>query len=412
MRKKKSIIGLIAVAGLAAAKGAPLATGVSVFKTEAEGIVVSYNLSEDAIVTADFMTNGVSVGVVEVGGDVNKVVSSGERRITWRPDRSPDHSRVMAADEVGVKLTVWPKTNPPDWMVVDLMVKNVLQFYATSNDVPGGVGSRQYKTTKLLMRRIPAAGVEWRMGKENYNYGYDHYVKLSSDYYMCVYQLTLRQAYCINKTSTSTFSDVVDDYWVLPLEGISWRTMRGGADWPADGHTVGDGCLIDGFRKWTGLELDLPTSAQWEFAARAGTSGEVWWGADVSDAKVKGMANCASAVGHPVEVGSYPPNPWGLYDMYGNIIEECLDYCCFGSVYQGLYGNAPTVAVSDPEGPSSGECNVTVATGERVRVGRGGGFSDATSSMRSHSVTGANVHEYKESNRWIGYRLVCPLPWR
>lgn len=412
MRKKKWIVGLIAFVGLAIAEAAPQVTDVSVCETANEGIVVSFNLNEDAIVTADFMTNGVSVGVVDAGGDINMVVPSGNRRITWRPDRFFEHARVMASKELGVKLTVWPKTNPPDYMVADLMVPNVLQFYASSNDVPGGVSHRQYKTTKLLMRRIPAAGVEWRMGKAGYSYGYDHYVKLSADYYMCVYQLTLRQAYCINKTSASSFSDVVDDYWVLPLEGISWRNMRGKADWPADGHEVGADGLIAGFRKWTGLELDLPTSAQWEFAARAGTSGDVWWGDDISDSKVKEMSNCASVLGRPVEVGCYPPNPLGLYDMYGNIIEECLDYCCSGEVYKALYNNAPTIAVSDPEGPIADACNVKVSSGECVRVGRGGGFSDGTSSIRSHSVMGTNVHEYKDSNRWIGYRLVCPLPWR
>ncbi len=408
-----------------AVSSAPVATQVTLVLTAAEGVKVSYSLSEDAIVTVDFLTNGVSVGganMADVGGDVNKVVAAGLRKITWRPDRTPGVARQLAAGELTANLTVWPKSSPPDYMAVDLMVTNAIMFYASSNTVPGGVTSRQYKTTKLLMRRIPAGGVEWRMGINTEDtslgardYAYAHYVKLSEDFYIGVYELTLKQANCINKRANSNFTSV-EDYWVLPMEGLSWQEMRGYKNWPAEGHDVGEGCLLDAFRKWTGLELDLPTDAQWEFACRAGTSTQVYWGDDVTTAKVLSMCRCGgSSVTSPVEVGSYPPNPWGLYDMLGNMNEECLDYCCWGSKYKATYNDSPETAVTDPKGPTAENCNVTVVSGVKtnlVRVARGGVFSEGTNQMLSWRKSGTNVHESNTNNRWIGFRLACPMPFR
>lgn len=406
---KRLLLGLVCSAGMVLT-GVETASDVTLYQTPAEGVVVTYRLAEEAIVTVDFLLDGESLGVSHVGGDVNRVVPAGMRRITWRPDAVSGVRQPVAAGKLSAKVTVWPKTNPPDYMAVDLMVTNVVRFYATTSAIPGGVASRRYKTTELLMRRIPAAGVEWRMGKASYQYGYDHYVKFSEDFYMGVYELTVKQAHCINGHSASSFKEAVPDFWVLPLDGVSWRTMRGGTDWPSAGHEVGEG-LLAAFRAWTGLRLDLPTSSQWEFACRAGTSTDYWWGSDATDLAAR-MNYKMSGIGHPVEVGLYPPNPWGLYDMYGNTIEECLDYLCLNENYESLYDGKPETAILNPKGPSREKCNVRVTASNQeycVRVGRGGGFSDGVAT--SYALAAANVHEYNDGNKWIGYRLVCPLPW-
>jgi formylglycine-generating enzyme required for sulfatase activity len=93
----------------------------------------------------------------------------------------------------------------------------------------------------------------------------------------------------------------------------------------------------------------LPTEAEWEYAARAGTTGprygdlaEVGW--------YEGNSN-----GRPQPVGGKQPNRWGLYDMLGNVLEWCADW----------YGEYPAGgSLTDPVGPTSGS----------YRVLRGGGW--------------------------------------
>jgi formylglycine-generating enzyme required for sulfatase activity len=78
----------------------------------------------------------------------------------------------------------------------------------------------------------------------------------------------------------------------------------------------------------------LPTEAQWEYAARAGTTGRWYTGTPVTiaQANYNGLTEHTSDGGtagnlnHTTEVGSYPPNPWGLHDMYGNVYEFCWDW--------------------------------------------------------------------------------------
>ncbi len=99
------------------------------------------------------------------------------------------------------------------------------------------------------------------------------------------------------------------------------------------------------------ITYSLPTEAQWEYAARAGSSTRFYFGD--SDTQLGEYAwykkNSASII-HPV--GQKRPNAWGLYDMYGNVQEWCQDY----------YGDYPTGSVTDPTGPATG----------RIRVIRGG----------------------------------------
>ena len=109
----------------------------------------------------------------------------------------------------------------------------------------------------------------------------------------------------------------------LPVEKVSWLEC-------------------DAFCKRAGLQL--PTEAQWEYACRAGSTGEyagtgnlddMGWYGDNSDGKT-----------HPV--GQKRPNAWGLYDMHGNVNEWCADW----------YGGYPDGSVTDPKGASSGSDRV------------------------------------------------------
>ncbi|WP_353475494.1 SUMF1/EgtB/PvdO family nonheme iron enzyme [Salipiger sp. H15] len=71
----------------------------------------------------------------------------------------------------------------------------------------------------------------------------------------------------------------------------------------------------------TGAVYRLPSEAEWEYACRAETETARYWG----DAFDPVQANTESAIGHPTSVAAYPSNPWGLYDMLGNVWEWCAD---------------------------------------------------------------------------------------
>lgn len=74
----------------------------------------------------------------------------------------------------------------------------------------------------------------------------------------------------------------------------------------------------------------LLSEAEWEYACRAGTTTRYWWGNDITPENANYDGN---AVVMTTEVGSYPPNPWGLYDMHGNVWEWVED--CGNDSYEG-----------------------------------------------------------------------------
>ena len=104
-----------------------------------------------------------------------------------------------------------------------------------------------------------------------------------------------------------------------PVANVSWSDAKQFVAW-----------LAEATRK----AYRLPSEAEWEFAARGGTQTKYWWG----DQLQPGMANCkdcasVAAAGQPEKVGSFKPNPFGLYDMGGNVDQWVED--CWHRNYQG-----------------------------------------------------------------------------
>jgi formylglycine-generating enzyme required for sulfatase activity len=113
--------------------------------------------------------------------------------------------------------------------------------------------------------------------------------------------------------------------------------------------------------KKEGRNYRLPTEAEWEHACRAGTASAYSFGDDRSMLRTYGW----QGVNQPQAVGQKKPNPWGLYDMHGNVAEWCFDY----------YGSYPEDLVVDPIGPEQ------LLSLERVI--RGGAFDRKESQCRS-----------------------------
>lgn len=115
----------------------------------------------------------------------------------------------------------------------------------------------------------------------------------------------------------------------------------------------------------TGSPCRLPTEAEWEYACRAGTRGDYWFDENeqaLADCEWYGENSGGRAQAH--EVGIKAPNPWGFYDMLGNVCEWCNDW--YSETY---YRTSPVV---DPQGPASGFSRVVrggswVQSAERCR---------------------------------------------
>jgi formylglycine-generating enzyme required for sulfatase activity len=129
-----------------------------------------------------------------------------------------------------------------------------------------------------------------------------------------------------------------------------------------------------------GYQYRLPTEAEWEYCCRAGTTTEWNTGSTLSVTQ----ANMNQFFGQTVVIGSYAPNPWGLFDTHGNVWEWCLDW------WNGS-ANYPTSAVTDPY----------VATGSD-RVVRGGAWNYPADSCRSAN---RNI-SYPGPNIDVGFRVV------
>jgi formylglycine-generating enzyme required for sulfatase activity len=134
-----------------------------------------------------------------------------------------------------------------------------------------------------------------------------------------------------------------------------------------------------------GYEYRLPTEAEWEYCCRAGTTTPWHTGASLATPQANFGGALASAVhplGQTAPVGGYAPNPWGLFDLHGNVAEWVLD----------TYGQYPAGAVVDP-----------FATGGVYRVYRGGSWFDGVVACRSPARAGAPP---ANASIGIGFRVV------
>jgi len=150
-----------------------------------------------------------------------------------------------------------------------------------------------------------------------------------------------------------------------PVERLSWyaatqycnmRSLREGFTPCYDPDTLQCNFAADGYR--------LPTEAEWEYAARAGTTTQ--WSFGNNEAELEKHAwfkENADKTTHPVKQKS--PNPWGLYDMHGNVSEWTGDFYSESYETQG--------EATDPRGPASGD----------QRVLRGGSWATSAASCRS-----------------------------
>ncbi|MDD8047722.1 MAG: formylglycine-generating enzyme family protein [Verrucomicrobiota bacterium] len=277
------------------------------------------------------------------------------------------------------------------YLVVDISDGPTATSYPVSNPtaMPSGGWTDEYKTTKLVLRRIPATVPDFTMGFRSTDYpnateGGLHQVTLTEPFYIGVFEVTQRQWELVMGKKPSSFTNELY-YQTRPVENVSYYDIRENPNnndaiepnWPQSSQVHADS-FMGKLRVKTGLSgFDLPTESQWEYACRAGTTTALnsgynmtnsWFDARMDEVgrhlRNGGMNppwNCGPEAGTAL-VGSYLPNGWGLYDMHGNVSEWCLDWL-------DDYPEAAT----DPLGAASGN----------ARVLRGGSFNNHAGDCRS-----------------------------
>src|SRR5512135_2761957 len=212
-----------------------------------------------------------------------------------------------------------------------------------------------------------------------------HEVTLSSDYYIGRYPVTQAQWQAVMGSNPSQYSGCGG---TCPVENVSWNDV------------AGSGGFLDKLNAALGLSgasaFRLPTEAEWERAARGGTTTRFSFGdaLECNDVNCAGQSGpcsadpyvwyCATSSGLPTPhpVGQKQPNPYGLYDIHGNVREWAQDWA----------GPYPATAVTDPTGPTSGAS----------RINRGGSNFEVLDNCRS-AYRGVGVDYVPSGN--TGFRL-------
>ena len=194
------------------------------------------------------------------------------------------------------------------YCVIDLSPGPSADSYAVSylTDEPKGGWTDEYKTNKLVLRRIDA-GMD-PLGRYS----------LSRSYYMGVFEVTQKQWALV--MGTNPVQGGADNSAVVM---VSMDDIRGvpGKDNGTASLRPSASSFIGRLASRTGLKnLDLPTVAQWEYACRAGTKTWCYLGDDDNSYRRGSVGRIGYAVGTP------PSNAWGLYDMIGNVWERCRDF--------------------------------------------------------------------------------------
>jgi hypothetical protein len=219
----------------------------------------------------------------------------------------------------------------------------------------------------LRLRQLPAG--TYMMGSPSSEKGRDkderlHEVVISKPFYMGICEVTQAQWTAVMGSNPSHFKDRPNH----PVEQVSWEDCRSFIE-RLNGMGIGF------FR--------LPTEAEWEYAARAGSRGAYYWGDD--DGEILGEYSWfeGNSYSQTREVGTRRPNAWGLYDTIGNVYEWCSDWM----------GRYRTDRQTDPRGPSGGS----------YRVYRGGSWNTSAMFCRS-ALRYGSAPSSRRAN--LGLRLV------
>ena len=299
-------------------------------------------------------------------------------------------------------------------IVADTKEKTVAEMKSYTNTIPG---------TTVTYAMVPIPAGEFVMGSPNgekkrkEDEGPQHKVKVEP-FWMEKYEVTWNEYELFmypeeikartSADATTNYVSNVADACTRPTKPYVEMSFGMGKDgFPAISMTQH---AANKYCEWlsarTGHFYRLPTEAEWEYAARAGTKtayffgddekklGEYAWDADNSDFKYQ-------------KVGKKKPNPWGLYDVHGNVAEWCLDQ------YDPEFYKNFVKSVSENDWNKS--------TKPYPHVVRGGGWDDDADRLRSAARRGS-AKSWKQQDpqlpksiwfltdaQFVGFRIIRPL---
>lgn len=352
--------------------------------------------------------------------DEPAVRGNGAHRIVW--DMGADIPGLYTTNlTVSVTLTPFGDTTPV-YLVVDLSGGSTASSYPVryTTEAPD-LSQDTCRTTELWLKRCPAGTFTMGQGttaQSDLRYP-AHTVKLTQPYYIGVFEVTQEQWYRVMGTWPSVYSNVTCRA-TRPVENVRWYDIRHGGNpgtkAPEDWAIPSGSIFMYYLRNRTaGMKFDLPTEAQWEQACRAGTTADRYFDGDVTQYTrgpwlFEGVYvqnapyDCDTRWG-TAKVGSYPANPWGLYDMIGNVQEVVYDMAPIdknttiqADIDAGLFADTPenlATYYTDPwKWPKRTSDNV-VAT-------RGSGFSNNAETFYSFARSRAGINA---KARNVGFRV-------
>lgn len=278
-------------------------------------------------------------------------LTTGTHVVTWNPDA--DGLKINSTD---VTFTVSLSDKASLYCLIDISGGSSATKYPVTylNEVPSGGWTESHKKDYIVLRYCPA-GTYMMQGQRK--------VTLTKPFYMGIFEVTQGQ-YKNIMGSASPYQNYTTG--VCYPATAAYSAIRGANNWPS-ATAVGTNSFVGKLMAKASPKLsgiDLPTEAQWEYACRAGTVGELSSGKGLNPVNVKEVAVVYEGRLRTEVVGSRKANPWGFYDMHGNVPEMCLDF---------FVKDLGTAEVTDPKGEATGE-HASFSSGKNERVIRGCGW--------------------------------------
>lgn len=276
--------------------------------------------------------------------------------------------------------------NSSAWRCLEFLQLPASPYLWVDKSAPA-TGKRFYRATEFMaptnMVFIPPG--TFLMGSPAFRESPLTAVTISHGFWMGRYEVTQGQYLAVIGSNPSFFStnNGYGEDLSLPVERVSWKNAATYCGLLTEQERAAG-------RIGMGAVYRLPTEAEWEYACRAWTSTRFSYGDDLWYTNLTNYAwfyGNSGGTTHPV--GQKLPNPWGLYDMHGNVWEWCQDW----------YGAYPGGLAVDPQGPAT----------SASRVNRGG-------SLWYHLNFGDLASECRSASRWydgpdvgqivVGFRVV------